>query len=51
MKQRIIKDKNNKEVRQYLVRYKGKPADEDEWLEDKEVPSELKRTFRREKRH
>ena len=34
--------KHNKDVRIYLVRYRHKPADEDEWLEDKDIPDSQK---------
>ena len=30
--------KESKYVRLYLVRYRNRPADEDEWLEEKDIP-------------
>ena len=39
---RILKDKkeriNGKDVRLYLVRYKGESAEKDEWLKESEIP-------------
>ena len=49
LKQRIMKE-DNKEIRQYLIRYKNRPADEDEWLNEPDINKDLLRTYRREKR-
>ena len=44
--------KNNKDVRLYLVRYRNRPADEDEWLQEEDIPDAQKylRRYRVEKR-
>ena len=51
LKHKMIR-KNNKDVRLYLVRYRNRPADEDEWLQEEDIPDAQKylRRYRVEKR-
>ena len=44
--------KNGKEIREYLCRFKDRPADQDEWRTVEEVPNSAKilRDFRASKR-
>ena len=51
LKHKMVR-KNNKDVRLYLVRYRNRPADEDEWLQEEDIPDAQKylRRYRVEKR-
>lgn len=52
--EKVLKTKitrlNNKDVRFYLVRYRQRPADEDRWLKEDEIPDKYLRRFRAGKR-
>ena len=52
LKQKRIKDTNNKDILLYLVRYKNKGAEGDEWLPAEKIPNSatVLRSFRASKR-